>query len=139
MPPAPTWPNQHAFETVFYQVPRLIIASLIAYWCGEFANSVTMAKMKIWTNGKHLWTRTVGSTVIGQFVDTAVLVFVGFGGTASTGTLVNLAISGYIAKVLYEVLATPLTYAVINALKKHENIDTFDEDTDFNPFHLSRS
>jgi len=139
LPPAPTWPNQQAFETVFYQVPRLIVASLIAYWCGEFANSVTMAKMKVWTNGKHLWTRTVGSTVVGQAVDTVVLVFIGFGGTASTSTLINVAISAYLAKVLYEVLATPVTYAVVAGLKKHENIDTFDENTDFNPFHLSRN
>ncbi len=137
LPPAPGWHNQAAFETVFYTVPRLIVASLIAYWCGEFANSLVMAKMKIWTGGKHLWTRTVGSTVVGQFVDTAVLVTIAFSGTAETSTLINLALSGYLAKVIYEIVATPVTYVAVRVLKKHEGVDTFDTNTNFNPFHLS--
>src|SRR5579885_1333156 len=91
LPPAPGWRNQEAFRTVFYQIPRLIVASLIAYWCGEFANSFTLAKMKLWTGGKMLWTRTVGSTVAGQLVDTVLLYAIAFTGTAPASTLVKLA------------------------------------------------
>src|SRR6202167_2030758 len=91
LPPAPGWHNQDAFATVFYQIPRLIVASLVAFWCGEFANSYTLARMKLWTGGKMLWTRTVGSTVVGQFVDTVILVIIGFGGTAPPLTLATLA------------------------------------------------
>ena len=136
LPPAPGWPNQEAFATVFYTIPRLIVASLIAYWCGEFANSYTLAKMKLWTSGKQLWTRTVGSTVVGQAVDTVILVAIGFGGTAPFGELVRLVVSAYIGKVAYEVVATPLTYAVVGFLKRSEGIDAFDFKSDFNPFHV---
>ncbi len=136
LPPAPGWHNQDAFATVFYQIPRLIIASLIAYWCGEFTNSYTLAKMKIWTGGKMLWTRTVGSTVTGQFVDTIVLVAIGFSGTAPVKTLAILAASAYVGKVVYEVVATPVTYAVVGFLKHSEGLDAFDYKSNFNPFHL---
>lgn len=134
LPPAPEWPNQKAFATIFYTVPRLVVASLIAYWCGEFANSYTMAKMKLFTKGKHLWTRTIGSTVIGQAVDSVVVMFVAFYGTLPVGTIVRLILSGYVAKVVYETLMTPATYAVVNFLKRKEKVDYFDYDTDFNPF-----
>lgn len=136
LPPAPGWTHQDAFATVFYQIPRLIIASLVAFWCGEFTNSYTLAKMKLWTGGKALWTRTVGSTVTGQFVDTVILVAIGFSGTAPVLTLVKLAGSAYIGKVVYEVVATPLTYLVVGFLKKAEGLDAFDYHSDFNPFHL---
>src|SRR3984957_9147007 len=102
LPPAPGWHNQEAFATVFYQIPRLIVASLIAYWCGEFTNSYTLAKMKLWTGGKMLWTRTVGSTVTGQFVDTIILVAIGFSGTAPIPVLARLAVGAYFFKVVYE-------------------------------------
>jgi queuosine precursor transporter len=138
LPAAPEWPNQQAFATVFYTVPRLVVASLIAYWCGEFANSYVMAKMKILTQGKQLWTRTVGSTVVGQAVDTVIMIVVGFGGTMPWSTIFKLIISGYVAKVLYEVVMTPLTYLVVGWLKRSEHVDTFDYDTDFSPFHLSK-
>lgn len=138
LPPAPDWPNQQAFATVFYTVPRLVVASLIAYWAGEFANSYTLAKMKIFTKGRHLWTRTVGSTVVGQGVDTVIIMVLGFGGTAEWGTIGRLIISGYSAKVIYEVLMTPLTYLVVNWLKRKEGVDTFDYSTQFSPFHISR-
>lgn len=134
IPAAPDWPNQAAFEAVFYTVPRFILASLVAFWLGEFTNSYTLAKMKLWTEGKYLWTRTVGSTVAGQFVDTTVLILIAFGGLASWSTMLNLIASGYIAKVLYEVAATPLTYLVVHRLKRAEGVDVFDRDTDFNPF-----
>jgi uncharacterized integral membrane protein (TIGR00697 family) len=136
LPPAPTWHNQEAFATVFYQIPRLIIASLIAFWCGEFANSYTLARMKLWTGGKMLWTRTVGSTVVGQFVDTVILVIIGFAGTASPLILAKLAASAYLGKVIYEVVATPVTYAVVGFLKRSEGLDAFDYHSDFNPFHV---
>ncbi|HLH41304.1 MAG TPA: queuosine precursor transporter [Bryobacteraceae bacterium] len=136
LPPAPGWPNQQAFATVFYQIPRLIVASLVAYWCGEFTNSFTLAKMKLWTGGRMLWTRTIGSTVTGQFVDTVILVLIGFAGTAPASTLAKLAASAYFGKVIYEVAATPVTYAVVGFLKRSEGLDAFDYKSDFNPFHL---
>ena len=134
LPPAPDWPNQQAFATVFNFVPRLVAASLAAFWCGEFANSFVMAKMKILTGGRHLWTRTVGSTVVGQAVDTIVLMIIAFGGSLSTSLIVNLIVSGYLGKVLYEVLATPFTYAIVNGLKRAEGVDPFDYGTRFSPF-----
>lgn len=134
LPPAPEWPNQAAFATVFHQVPRLVIASLIAFWCGEFANSFVMAKMKILTGGRMLWTRTVGSTVVGQAVDTVVVMVVAFAGTVSLSVIGRVIISGYLFKVIYEVLATPLTYVVVNALKRAEGMDPFDYGTKFSPF-----
>jgi uncharacterized integral membrane protein (TIGR00697 family) len=134
LPPAPDWPNQQAFATVFNFVPRLVFASLAAFWCGEFANSFVMAKMKILTSGRHLWTRTVSSTVVGQAVDTVVLMILAFGGSLNTSLIVNLIVSGYLGKVLYEVLATPVTYAIVNGLKRAEGLDPFDYGTHFNPF-----
>ncbi len=136
LPPAPGWKNQEAFATVFYQIPRLIVASLIAYWCGEFANSYTLAKMKLWTGGRMLWTRTVGSTVVGQFVDTIILVAIGFTGTAPILVLARLVVGAYLFKVVYEVVATPLTYAIVGFLKRSEGLDAFDFKSNFNPFHL---
>ena len=136
LPPAPGWKNQEAFQTVFYQIPRLILASLIAYWCGEFANSFTLAKMKLWTGGRMLWTRTVGSTVAGQLVDTVLLYAVGFIGTAPLSTLAVGVISAYSFKVIYEIAATPLTYAVVGFLKRSEGLDAFDFKSDFNPFRF---
>ena len=134
LPADPTWPNQKAFEAVFYQVPRAIAASLIAYWCGEFTNSYTLAKMKLWTRGKMLWSRTIGSTVAGQLVDSIIVIVLIFAGTTSWSKIVNLIISGYLFKVTYEAAMTPITYLVVNGLKRAEKIDVFDQDTDFNPF-----
>jgi len=134
IPAAPEWPNQHAFEVVFNFVPRMVAASLVAFWCGEFANSYTLAKMKLLTQGRWLWTRTVGSTAVGQAVDTTIVMFLAFGGTESTRLILRLIVSGYLGKVLYEVLATPLTYAIVNFLKRTEGVDVYDTHTDFNPF-----
>ena len=136
IPAAPGWPNQAAFEAVFYTVPRFIFASLVAFWLGEFTNSYTLAKMKLWTNGKYLWTRTISSTATGQFVDTTVLILIAFGGYTAWSTMLNLIVSGYLAKVLYEAAATPLTYLVVNKLKRAEGVDVYDRDTNFNPFAL---
>ncbi len=133
LPPAPEFKDQKAFETVFGVVPRNVAGSLIAYWCGEFANSLTVAKMKVWTGGRFLWTRTVGSTVVGQLVDTSIVVFLIFWGQP-LGVMFQLIVSGYLFKVTYEVLATPLTYAVVGFLKREEGVDFYDRSTNFNPF-----
>lgn len=134
IPPAPEFKDQPAFEAIFRPVGRIVAASLLAYWCGEFANSFTMAKLKLLTKGRHLWTRTIGSTVIGQAVDTTVVMFAAFYGTRPLSVIVSLIISGYVIKVVYETLMTPVTYAVVNWLKRTERVDYFDYDTDFNPF-----
>jgi uncharacterized integral membrane protein (TIGR00697 family) len=134
MPPSADWPNQHAFEAVFYIIPRFVIASLVAFWLGEFTNSYTMAKMKLWTDGKWLWTRAVGSTMTGQFVDTVIVIGIAFGGRTPWPTMLNLIVSGYVGKVLYEFAAIPLTYFVVNRLKQAEGVDVYDRNTNFNPF-----
>ena len=138
LPAAPDWPNQEAFETVFHFVPRMVIASLIAYWAGEFSNAYVLAKLKLWSKGKHLWIRTIGSTVVGQFIDTVVVMVIAFGGSLNTTLIVTLIVSGYVGKVVYEAAATPLTYAVVNFLKRREGVDVFDYKTDFSPFHGDR-
>ena len=137
-PAAPEFANQKAFEAVFYVVPRFVIASLIAFWAGEFTNSYTLAKMKLWTDGKWLWTRTVGSTITGQFVDTTTVIAIAFAGVAPFGTILNLIISGYLFKVVYEVVATPVTYWIVNNLKRIEGIDVYDRGTNFSPFARGR-
>ncbi len=138
LPAAPAYKDQQAFATVFRLVPRFAIASLVAYWAGEFTNSYTLAKMKILTRGRWLWSRTVGSTLTGQAVDTALVIMIAFWGTPAR-TIVSIIVSSYLTKVAYEVLATPLTYAVVNFLKKREGADAFDEHSNFNPFALSAS
>jgi queuosine precursor transporter len=137
LPGAPGWKNQQAFEIVFGFLPRIQTASLIAFWAGDFANSYTLARMKLLTEGKWLWTRTVGSTVVGQAVDTTLVIVLTFGGKYSAGTLANMIVTGYVLKVAYEVLATPLTYAVVGWLKRTEHADAFDRNEDFNPFHIN--
>jgi hypothetical protein len=136
LPAAPGWPNQQAFATVFGLVPRFALASLIAYWAGEFTNSFTLAKMKLLTGGRWLWTRTIGSTVTGQAVDTALVIVIAFAGYTSWNTIGIMIVSSYLTKVVYETLATPLTYAVVAWLKRAEGVDAFDRETDFNPFIL---
>jgi hypothetical protein len=133
LPPAPEFRDQAAFETIFGVVPRNVAGSLLAFWAGEFANSLTVAKMKVWTNGRYLWTRTMGSTIVGQLVDTSIVIFFIFWGQP-LGVLFRLIISGYLFKVIYEFLATPLTYMIVNFLKREEGVDHFDRGTNFNPF-----
>jgi len=137
IPPAPEYTDQRAFATIFQPVGRFVVASLIAYWCGEFANSFTLAKMKLLTKGKYLWTRTIGSTVVGQAVDTTVVIFIAFYGMRPFTVLIRLIISGYVIKVVYETLMTPLTYVVVNYLKRAEHVDYFDYKTNFSPFATS--
>lgn len=138
LPAAPDWPDQDAFATVFNFVPRMVAASLVAYWAGEFSNAYVLAKVKLWTGGRMLWVRTIGSTVVGQLVDTTVLMLIAFGGTLSGELIGTLILSGYLGKVIYEALATPLTYWVVNTLKRHEGVDFYDRSTNFNPFQRNR-
>ncbi|MCL6473973.1 MAG: queuosine precursor transporter [Firmicutes bacterium] len=136
LPPSPEWQMQEAFAMILGQTPRIVVGSLIAFWCGEFVNSYVMAKMKIWTGGRYLWTRTISSTMVGQAVDTVLFQTIAFAGVWDTGLLLRVIAWNYTAKVLYEALATPLTYAVVGFLKKAEQEDYYDYDTDFNPFAL---
>jgi len=138
LPAAPGWPNQAAFSTVFGIIPRILVASLISFWAGEFANSYTLARLKLLTNGRMLWTRTVGSTIVGQAVDTSFVITLTFAGTIPLRTLPKMIAVGYALKVGYEILATPLTYLVVNFLKRAEGSDAFDRHTSFNPFATSR-
>jgi hypothetical protein len=134
LPPAPEWHGQEAFASVFSVVPRFALASLVAYWAGEFTNSYTLAKLKLITQGRWLWTRTVGSTITGQAVDTAVLIVVAFGGVQRPAMLVRMILSAYLIKVAVEVIATPATYLIVGRLKRAEAADAFDRQTNFNPF-----
>jgi queuosine precursor transporter len=136
LPPDPGWHNQQAFETVFGLVPRFVAASLIAYWVGEFANAFVLARLKVLTRGRWLWTRTIGSTIVGQGCDTLLVMVISFGGLVSNNTLIRLTLSSYLIKVVYETLATPLTYVGVAWLKRQEGVDVFDTQTDFNPFAL---
>jgi uncharacterized integral membrane protein (TIGR00697 family) len=134
LPPAPFWEHQAAFESVLGQTPRIVVASLLAYICGEFANSFTLSKLKVLTKGKYLWTRTVGSTVTGQGVDTIIFILIAFAGAFAGKELLALVVSTYIAKVLVEILMTPATYKIVSYLKKKEGLDTFDTNISYNPF-----
>ena len=136
IPSAPFWKGGPAYAEILGQTPRILLASFVAYLFGEFANSYVLAKMKIMTRGRWLWTRTIGSTVVGQALDTAVFVALAFGGSVPAGALTGIMIGQWIAKVLYEAAATPLTYAAVAWLKAREHADTFDYDTDFNPLHV---
>jgi uncharacterized integral membrane protein (TIGR00697 family) len=136
MKPAPGWENQDAYMKILGLTPRIVVASLIAYFSGEFTNSFILAKMKILTKGRWLWTRTIGSTIVGEGVDTLLFVTIAFFGVLPSPLLISVIISNYIFKVGFEVLATPLTYGVCRFLKKKEGVDTYDYGTRFNPFRL---
>ncbi|AXJ94402.1 MULTISPECIES: queuosine precursor transporter [unclassified Sphingomonas] len=136
LPPAPSWTNQAAYETIFGQVPRIVFASVCAFWAGEFVNSYVMARMKVWSEGRHLWTRTIGSTVVGEGVDSLIfypLAFLGATGW-TTALVVTVLFTQWALKVGWEVLLTPVTYAVVGWLKRAEGVDVFDRGTDFSPF-----
>lgn len=134
MPPAEGWDGQAAYESVFGNAWRIVLASVIAFWAGEFVNSYVLARMKLWTGGRHLWTRTIGSTVFGQAFDSLLFYPIAFLGIWSTGQVVTVMITNWLMKVLWEAALTPVTYAVVGALKRREGVDVFDEGTDFNPF-----
>lgn len=128
------WDGQSSFERILGAVPRIVLGSIIAYFAGEFSNSYVLSRMKVWSNGKHLWMRTIGSTIVGEGVDTVIFSVIAFAGTLSSGALVTLILSGYIFKTLYEVVATPLTYLIVNKLKRAEGIDVYDKGISYNPF-----
>ncbi len=134
LPPAPDWDGQEAFGRVFGFVPRLVAASLAAFWAGEFTNAFVLAKLKLLTRGRYLWIRTIGSTLAGQAVDAALVIVLAFGGSLTPGLIGNLILSGYLGKVAYEAAATPLTYCIVGFLKRREGVDTYDDGTSFNPF-----
>ncbi|MDO8428163.1 MAG: queuosine precursor transporter [Candidatus Diapherotrites archaeon] len=137
LPVGPGWEFQSAYEAILGFVPRIVLASLIAFFAGEFSNSYILAKMKILTKGKHLWSRTIGSTIVGQGIDTGLFALIAFYGVLPIDVLVALIVSNYVFKVGIEVLFTPVTYWVVNLLKQKENQDYYDTKTNFNPFSLS--
>jgi len=138
LPPAPFWKHQAAYEVAFGSAWRIVAASMIAYFCGEFVNSYTLAKMKILTAGKWLWTRTIGSTVVGEAVDSALFYPLAFYGSGiiPNDKLPLVMLAQFVAKVSVEVVFTPITYKVVGWLKRAEHEDYYDRKTDFNPFTL---
>jgi uncharacterized integral membrane protein (TIGR00697 family) len=137
LPPASEWGHQTAYKTILGYAPRLLLASFAAYLIGEFANSFILAKMKIATRGRWLWTRTIGSTIVGQGLDSAVFISIAFAGTLSWWLIGTTILTHWLVKTGYETVATPFTYAIVNYLKKKEGIDTYDYDTKFNPLRVS--
>ncbi|MEA3407408.1 MAG: queuosine precursor transporter [Chloroflexota bacterium] len=137
LPPTEGWEHQAAYEAILGVTPRIVMGSLIAYWVGSFSNSWLMAKMKILTRGRWLWTRTIASTLLGEGIDTLLFVVIAFYGTLPRGTLVAVIVSNYVFKCGLEALITPITYRVVNGLKRAEQEDYYDYDTDFNPLKLN--
>lgn len=136
MPPADRWHDQSHYEAVFGQTPRIVIASMIAFWVGEFANAYVMAKMKLMSNGKHLWQRTIGSTVVGQGIDSLLFYPIAFYGMWDNSVLASVAIVAWLSKVAWEAFLTPVTYKAVAWLKANEHEDVYDVDTDFSPFKV---
>ncbi len=143
MPPAPGWnvdlggvDRQTAFEANFGQAPRIVFASITAFWVGELANAYVMARMKVWSSGKHLWQRTIGSTVVGQGLDSLIFYPLAFLGVWSVELIITVLFTNYALKVLWEAMLTPVTYKVVGALKKAEGVDVYDAETDFTPFSV---
>jgi uncharacterized integral membrane protein (TIGR00697 family) len=134
LPAAAGWTGQGAYEAVFGQVPRIVFASIIAFWAGEFVNSYVMARMKLWTGGKALWSRTIGSTIVGQGVDSLIFYPLAFLGVWDTRQVLIVMVTNWAMKVAWEVLLTPVTYAVVGSLKRREGVDVFDNGTNFTPF-----
>ena len=137
LPGAAIWDAQAAYERILGFAPRLLLASFCAYLVGEFANSMVLARMKVLTAGRMLWTRTIGSTIIGEGLDSLIFVSIAFWGVIPPAVLLSTIVTQWLFKIAYEVLATPLTYTVVNFLKRREGIDVFDRDTSFNPLALA--
>jgi hypothetical protein len=125
-----------AVEAIFGNTPRIIAASIIAFWSGSFVNSYVLAKMKLWTRGRWLWTRTIGSTICGELVDSALFYTIAFAGLWSTDKLLPIMMTQYVLKSAWEIIATPLTYKIVGFLKRAEHEDYYDRDTRFTPFSL---
>ena len=137
LPAASFWDGQAAYERILGSTPRILVASFLAYLAGEFANAFVLAKMKIATRGRWLWTRTIGSTLVGQGLDSVVFITLAFAGTIPLAGLASAIVAQWLAKSAYEAAATPATYWVVNFLKRQEGLDVYDTDTDFNPLALS--
>jgi uncharacterized integral membrane protein (TIGR00697 family) len=136
LPPAPVFEAQSAYERILGNTPRFLIASFTAYLAGEFANSFILAKMKVATRGRWLWSRTIGSTLAGQGIDTLIVLTIAFVGVLPFSVLGIMILSHWLLKSVYEIIATPLTYVVVNYLKRKENTDVYDRKTNFNPFTI---
>jgi uncharacterized integral membrane protein (TIGR00697 family) len=139
LPPEASWKargNQAAWETVFANSPRIVLASILGFFCGEFVNSFVMAKMKILTRGRYLWTRTIGSTIAGEAADSAIFYPVAWLGVWELDKIWTVLVANYCLKVAWEVIATPLTYKIVGFLKRAEHEDYYDYDTNFTPFSL---
>lgn len=139
LPPAEGWLNQEAYQTILGQTPRIVLGSLVAYFAGEFSNSYTLARLKILTQGRWLWLRTIGSTLVGEGIDTLLFVTIAFAGTTTAGLFWSVVASNYVFKVGVEVVMTPVTYWLAGFLKRAEHEDVYDIGTDFNPFKLSET
>jgi queuosine precursor transporter len=137
LPPAPGWTGQAAYEQVFGQVPRIVFASIVAFWAGEFVNSYVLARMKLWTQGRHLWARMIGSTFAGQGVDSLIFYPLAFYGLWDNNLLLVVLATQWALKVGWEVLLTPLTYLVVGWLKRREGVDVYDAGTNFTPFRVT--
>ncbi len=137
LPPAPGWDLQEAFATILGQTPRIVLGSLAAFWCGSFANAYVMAKMKVWTEGRFLWMRTIGSTLIGEGFASLLFQPIPFACVWPWALVVRVSLWNFVLKVCYEALATPVTYAVVHYLKRAENEDVYDRATNFTPFRLA--
>jgi len=138
LPSAPGWENQNAYMTILGQTPRIVAGSLVAYFVGEFLNSYVLAKMKVWTKGKWLWTRTISSTLIGELADSVIFVTIAFAGVFSKELVYELIIFNYLFKTGVEIVLTPMTYTIVGFLKRKEHEDYFDNKTNFNPFISSK-
>ncbi len=136
LPPADGWSGQRAYEEVFGITPRIVMASLAAFWVGEFANSYVMARMKVWTQGRLLWTRTIGSTIVGEGLDSLIFYPLAFAGVWPAKLLVAVMASNFALKVGWEAALTPATYRIVGWLKRAEGVDIYDIGTDFTPFTL---
>jgi hypothetical protein len=136
LPPAQGWIHQDAYEVVFSQTPRIVVASLVAFFSGEFVNSFTLAKMKVFTSGRFLWIRTIGSTIAGEAADSIIFYPIAFYGFWPNDLLITVMITNYVLKVSWEVIATPVTYRVVNFLKRKEHEDYYDKETNFTPFSI---
>lgn len=136
LPPAPGWPLQEEFAAVHQVIPRIVIASIVAYWSGEIVNSFVISRLKVWLEGRHLWLRVVGSTAVGQFVDSVLFVLIAFYGQVSIEVLIAAIVTAWLFKTAYEVVVLPITYAVVAKLKQAEGIDHYDRGENYNPLRL---
>lgn len=136
LPPAPGWGMQDAFAAILLQTPRVVLGSIVAFWCGSFLNAWIMARMKVLTGGRHLWMRTIGSTIAGEGLDSLLFTAIAFGGVWSRALVLQVIFWNFVLKTGYEIAATPLTYFLVHRLKRAERSDPFDVHTDFSPFHL---